>query len=96
MCHRVSEPQHSLMGVVSKCILRVSYCAECNLFIENFSSTTKIPNFHTSVTTVISICSGSQKIRILLPMTHELSDKYHGSEPAIGIAWNISDRTDRD
>ena len=85
------------MGVVSKCIMHVPYCAECNLFIENFSSTSKISKFsHLCNNRNQRIYIGSHKIRILLPMTHELSDKYHGSEPAIGIAWNISDRTDSD
>ena len=64
---------------------------------KTFHPLVKCPNFQdTSVATVISVCGGSQKIGILLPMTHELSDKHHGSKPAIGIAWNLSDRTESD
>ena len=95
-CHRVSEPQHSLLGVV-RSVSWVSLTVQnVTCLSKTFHPLEKSPNFHTSVTTAISICSGSRKIRILLPMTHELSDTYHGSEPAIGIAWNIIDRTDSD
>jgi hypothetical protein len=51
--------------------------------------------YDTPVATAIFVCNGSQKIRVLLPMTHELSE-HHGSEPVIGIAWNIIDRTEND
>jgi hypothetical protein len=73
-----------------------SYCAECNLFLENFSSTSKLSEFERHFCSNLSPYVVDRRKFALLLMTNKLSGKQHGREPAIGLEWKISDLTESD